>query len=420
MNEKTERLYIKRIYLLLIAFISLNQYLESFLSSTIIRTMELGCLVGILFHLHKLSRNHKLIKLSPPLKSLCICLFIISFGIIIRGNWPNSIKDILLIIISPSQVMAFILPFIILPLPNSRHLTTILKCFYWGAILVIPIWLLNSDQLIQPNSFSGETIGAFLPFFAAFLLGFLPLFSKKKRIIIIAIWGCYFILMLLNARRNVSFSLCLYGIFSFCISNYEKIKKSKLMLFPITAVILLLSAIITINSDSITQDIFQNMSKRINEDTRSGVEKLFFTDFINSPIEDWIVGRGMDGSYKQETLNTETGEISTTRNVIETGYLHMILKGGILYALTIIIIIIFAMKKVRKNRYNIFIFLILASYLVDNYTTNPISLFSVRSIIFWFCISILTQDKFNNLNNKRDENIVVNKHSMRVCSQIQQ
>lgn len=418
MNDKTERSYIKRIYLLLIVFISLNQYLEEFLPSTIIRAMELCCLIGVLFYEYKLSLHHRLISLPSPLKLFYICLLIISLGIIIRGNWPNSIKDILLTIISPSQVMAFILPFIILPLPNSKHLMTILKCFYFGAILVIPIWLLNSNQLIQVNNFSGETIGAFLPFFAAFLLGFLPLFSKKKRIIIVAIWGCYFILMLLNARRNVSFSLCLYGIFFICISNYEKIKKSKLMLFPITAVILLLSAIITINSDSITQDIFQNMSKRINEDTRSGVEKLFFTDFINSPIEDWIVGRGMDGGYKQETLNTETGEISTTRNVIETGYLHMILKGGVLYALTIIAIIFFALKRVKRNRYYIFIFLVLASYLIDNYTTNPISLFSVRSIIFWLCISILTQNKVNNLNNKRDENIMVNKHSMRIHSQI--
>lgn len=416
MNDKTEKLYIKRIYLLLIIFISLNQYISELFPSTIIRIMELCCLIGALFYKYKLSLYHRLISLPSPLKLFYISLLIISLGIIARGNWPNNIKDILLTIISPSQVIAFILPFIILPLPNSKHLVTILKCFYFGAILVIPIWILNSNQLIQPNSFQGESIGAFLPFFAAFLLGFLPLFSKKKRIIIVAIWGCYFILMLLNARRNVSFSLCLYSIFFICISSYEKIKKDKLILFPITAVILLFSAITTLNLDSITQDIFSNMSKRINEDTRSGVEKLFFADFINSPIEDWIVGRGMNGGYEQEILNTETGEISTTRNVIETGYLHMILKGGILYALTIIAIIFFALKRVHKNRYQIFIFLVLASYLIDNYTTNPISLFSVRSIIFWFCISILIQNKVNNLNNKRDENIMVNKHSMRIYS----
>lgn len=416
MNDKTERLYIKRIYLLLIAFISLNQYLVEFLPSTIIRTMELCCLIGVLFYEYKLSLHHRLISLPSPLKLFYIALLIISLGIIIRSNWPNNIKDILLTIISPSQVMAFILPFIILPLPNSKHIMTILRCFYFGAILVIPIWILNSNQLIQADSFGGERIGAFLPFFAAFLLGFLPLFPQKKRFIIVVIWGCYLFLMLLNARRNVSFSLCLYGLFFFCISNYEKIKKSKLMLFPITAVVLLLSAIITINLDSITQDIFPNMYKRINEDTRSGVEKLFVADFINSPIEDWIAGRGMDGGYKQETLNEETGEISAIRNVIETGYLHMILKGGILYVLTIIAIIFFALKRVKRNRYCIFIFLILASYLIDNYTTNPISLFSVRSIIFWFCISILTQNKVNNLNNKRDENIMVNKHSMRIYS----
>ena len=121
-------------------------------------------------------------------------------------------------------------------------------------------------------------------------------------------------------------------------------------------------------------------------------EELFFADFANSPITDWIFGRGMDGGYYQITIDAETGEISDNRTAIETGYLNMILKGGMVYDVVIILIMLLAVRRGygRKNRTCSFLATILLTYFIDLYTTNPVCAFSVRSILFWFCISVLS------------------------------
>ena len=149
-----------------------------------------------------------------------------------------------------------------------------------------------------------------------------------------------------------------------------------------------------INWDNLTQNTFKSMSQRAKEDTRSGVEEFFFADFLTSPIEDWIWGRGMDGGYYQEMFDSETGEINTNRTAIETGYLYMILKGGI-------------------NKRTRYIGLILATYLIDSYTTIPICILTPRAILFWFCVSYIlknnpikrydTINRFNKQNNKTSQ-----------------
>lgn len=412
MNEITERRHIKKIYLLLISYCILDSYLNPIMPTTIIRFCELSCIVMAIHHEYKLYKSHRLSYPHGFAKILYVLLFLISISIVIRGNWSGNIKNILLVAISPSLMMAYLIPFIIIPLPNEKHLNTILQCFYIGSLLTIPIWIINSHQLVQ-ELFYGEAIGKYLPFFSAFLLGFLPLFTKKKKMIIIGIWAFYFLLMMLNARRNVVFSLFLYGFIAFAFLYYNKIKRNASLMIPIVIFLLLSIATVMINWDNLTQNTFKSMSQRAKEDTRSGVEEFFFADFLTSPIEDWIWGRGMDGGYYQEMFDSETGEINTNRTAIETGYLYMILKGGIIYALIITLFIIISSKRGCSNKRTRYIGLILATYLIDSYTTIPICILTPRTILFWFCVSYIlknnpikrydTINRFNKQNNKTSQ-----------------
>lgn len=148
--------------------------------------------------------------------------------------------------------------------------------------------------------------------------------------------------------------------------------------------------------ENLATGMFRDIYSRAGEDSRSGVEELFFLDFINSPETDWIFGRGMDGSYLQEVRNEETGEVSDTRSGIETGYLDMVLKGGLVYDLVIILFMFYALRRtfVRENNSEIkYLGVILLTYFIDMYTTNPVNLYSPRSIIFWFIVSVLIQHK---------------------------
>lgn len=40
--------------------------------------------------------------------------------------------------------------------------------------------------------------------------------------------------------------------------------------------------------------------------------------------------------------------------------------------------------------------MILCTYFIDLYATNPVCIFSVRSIIFWFIVSLLMQENRKN------------------------
>lgn len=390
---KIELKYVKRIYILLFSIILIKPLLSSIITiTTILRSAELLSFLGIFYYEYKLYKGGCLKTISGYEKFLFILLFVVTASIILRGQWPTSPKDFMLHILSTPQ---YLLPFLIIGLPNEKYFKELLNLFFKISLWVIPLWIMNYSDLVQIGTYKAEGIGSSLPFLSAFLLGLSAYFNKKQRNINIIIWAIYFMLMMLNARRNVSFTLLLYAVIAYIFTSLSSIKKNVAKTVIIFLFSILTGLILLLNLDTLTSGVFNNMANRVNEDTRSGVEELFFADFSNAPISDWIFGRGMDGGYYQPTKNEETGEIADNRTVIETGYLNMMLKGGIIYDATIILIMLLAIKRgfTKHNSINKYISIILLTYFIDLYTTNPVCAFSVRSILFWFCISILLNEQ---------------------------
>lgn len=360
--------------------------------TTILRSMELLCYIGIFFYKFKLYRNNSLRHLYGYEKFLYVILLLISIEIIVRGDWPTLPKDITLHILG---TQTYILPFIIITLPNKKYFSDIIKLFFKISLFVIPLWIINASELVQVGTYKAESIGILLPFLSAFILGLGTYLNSRQRKINFAIWVIYFILMMLNARRNVSFSLLLYAFIAYMFVSYSSLKKNmaKSILIALFSILALL--ILMLNLDSLASGIFSNMAGRLNDDSRSGVTELFFADFATSPVSDWIFGRGMDGGYYQVETNEETGEISDNRQIIETGYLQLMMKGGIVYDVIIILFMFTAIVSgfKRHNKTISYVTAILMTYFIDLYTTNPVCSFSVRSILFWFCISILLNYK---------------------------
>ena len=372
--------------------ILLNPLLSKFVSNTtILRSIEIVCYAGILFYEYKLYRNNSLRSFHSYEKWLYILLLLISASIVVRGDWPNSPKDFALHILATPK---YLLPFIIVSLPNTKYFIQIILLFYKISLWVIPLWIINITELIQIGTSRGESIGSLLPFISAFLLGFVGFFSKRQRILNIIIWAVFFLLMMLNARRNVAFSLLLYAFIAYIFSIIANMKKNIVKSVLIMLISVLIGLFLVLKMDTLSSGLFKNMSNRFYEDTRSGVEELFFADFANAPITDWIFGRGMDGGYYQIIVNEETGDINDNRTAIETGYLNMMLKGGLVYDVVIVLIMLLAIKRgySKRNRMCLFLTTILLTYFIDLYTTNPVCAFSVRSILFWFCISVLSRN----------------------------
>lgn len=371
--------------------ILINPLLSMFVPvTTILRSMELLCYIGIFFYLNKLRKHGNLRHLDLYEQFLYIMLLFITVGILVRGEWPNTPKDFALhLLVTPT----YLLPFIIVLLPNVRHFDYIVHLFFRVSLWVVPIWLLNLSSLVQV-SYKAESIGVALPFLSAFLLGINNRFTKRQQWISLIIWAIYFFLMMLNARRNTSFTLLLYAFIAYMFSVFGSIKRHKLKAIFLILIFIISGLVLSLNFESLASGLFKNLADRAMEDTRSGVEELFFADFSKASETDWIFGRGMDGGYYQITTNEETGEINDNRTAIETGYLNMVLKGGLVYDVVVILIMLLAIKRGygKKNRMYSFLATILLTYFIDLYTTNPVCTFSVRSILFWLCISILSDN----------------------------
>lgn len=391
-----ERKLVLRIYICLIGLIIINPLFKSFISNTtFLNTCELFCLIIAIYSEWKLFSKKMLILPKGITGLLFFLLCAIMIGIIVRGDWQGlGLKDFMLKVLVKSK--GWLLPMLLIPLPNRRYFKDIIRIFFKSSLIIFPLWFLCRSELVQAGTYKGEHVGVFLGFFSAFLLGLPKFFTKKQKYITVLIWAIYFLLMLLNARRNASLTLAIYAFIAYVFSILNNIKKHPLKYSIICNFSVIAILFIYLNSANLASGIFRNLANRATEDTRSGVEELFFMDFAKSPVEDWIFGRGMDGGYYQIVKNEETGEINDSRQGIETGYLTMMLKGGLLYDFVVVLLMIVVLCGTfrKENDKTIkYIAVILITYFLDMYTTNPVVDYGVRSILFWFIISVLIQNK---------------------------
>ncbi len=228
--------------------------------------------------------------------------------------------------------LSYLIPFItFLGLPNLS-LKSILKfsIFYGliGIVLVLinyhtifsipPIWDFDKYQmhlvLISfPLTFllSGSCLILFffiikssykiLAFLCIFLSILIPLIAGRR--------GAVIMIIIL-----IFFSIYLY---IFQVKRGSKILKILLILLAISAA----GTIFYVYSDSAFSLFLSRMEEGTN--SRAGIEKYFFDSFKDKPW-DWLIGRGINGTYHSPYIEMQN------RNVIETGYLQLILSGGVI------------------------------------------------------------------------------------------
>ena len=396
LNKTKEKRYVLGIYSLSIITILSKPLMNVFFRTNVYLWINLICYFIIAYYFYRLYSNHSLCKLTAKLWG---GLIVSIASMLWRAEWPTDIQYLIFSIITADGVINYIQPLLFLFLPAIKYKKDILRIFFFGAIMTIPLWIFSPEPLVQ-DSYKGEFIGIFLPFFAAFLLGLPQYFSKKQFLLIIIIWLVYTILMLLNARRNVSFSLIIYAMIAYIIVNLINIKKHFTRFVFSVLIIIIAGTVVSVYWDSLKSDTFNRISNRINDNTRDVPNELFWLDFSQSSIDEWIIGRGMQGGYYQVIKDEKTGEISDNRQIIETGYLFLLMKGGLLYVIMIVYLMIMAIKRGFKAKEfdNKYIALILCTYFIDFYTTSPLQYFGVRSLLFWFMINyLLTDRKQNNI-----------------------
>ena len=249
----------------------------------------------------------------------------------------------------------------------------------------------------------------------SFLYLYFP-YIKNKRFLSLIIFGTVLMLILvyINGERALFLSI-LFSLFSFIGIKYIK---SKYILKTSIILIIVISCLILIYGLYYKVSIFEVIKLYFSDDNDIAVDSRTFLYFEFSEDffrhNSWLFGKGILGSYYSETMDIamSNGEYSDFKNRIgiETGFLQYILKGGLLYLISYMLLLIFAIFNAFKYSKNDFL-KIAALILAGRFFISTISeypCFDLKNIVVWILIGLCINKKTLNLSNDDVKKIIYN------------
>jgi hypothetical protein len=225
--------------------------------------------------------------------------------------------------------------------------------------------------------------------------------SNKRKLFALALIIMTFLFAMIRARRGLMFMTICILMISYLFYFFS----NKGILINILFSTLLISFLVVYGNNVYNQNssgLFNFFKERKNEDTRTLVEDYFYRDMTT---KDWIIGKGIYGSYYCPGID---GPFTVYRTGIETDYLSIILKGGIIsLGLQLLIIIpaifagLFRSKNLLSKAAGIWILL----YISDMYPA-PVTDFTLNYILVWICVGICYSEKIRNLPDSVIKNVI--------------
>ncbi len=268
--------------------------------------------------------------------------------------------------------------------------------FIFGFIS-IGLWFINRDfvltESIKESDGKGivETIARNFSIPIEVLLITYFYHPKWKKIVA---WGVFFITLFVAVtagRRGLIIMTVAPAVVAYIVYLYKARVKLFVIVGSVAVGIFLMDYGLRIYTEN---DTFRYLRQRGMVDTRGGVEEMFFQDMKTI---DWIIGRGMNGEYWCPGI--EEGTDTGYRIVIETDFLQIILKGGIISLALLLFISIppiflglFRSKNYLTKGAAAWIFLELLNMYPA--TTNT---FSLHYAFFWIAIGMCYSPQIRNL-----------------------
>lgn len=302
-----------------------------------------------------------------------------------------------------SGMFLYFVPFIILFPNDLKHYKKCFKSIIIVSIIYLVLDIYFFNQLISAGDENGklmlEYFAKTLGLSAGFILLTYPYHNKRYIIISSIAILITLILAVIMGRRGLLFITTIILFFTTLIFIYHNRRHS----LSITLIVLIISSALAtqfFKIDFKELSILSYTTERLNEDTRSTVE-LFFYDDMNQT--DWIFGRGMSGlvaapvSLYDDHVPGKPGY----RDGIETDYLKIILKGGVISLVLLLLIAIPAIYYGLFRSHNILskaaaIWVII--WLISLYPSN-VTNFTLSYILVWISIGICYSEKIRNMND---------------------
>ena len=352
---------------------------------------------------------------SNYLKQLFILNLIYSATIVLRGSQydKEALKQMLL------NVVFGILPYfasVVLLLP--RNIAAYKKIFtvllFFGASYLVCVFLFYNtlrdyDRLNLAAQGLVEDLTVMLALPVGFMLICYPYnIANKKDMFGIGKKNAFMIFMFIvtlffaifRARRGLIF-MCLTTFL--CVGMIAILStKKKMLIIILTSLVILIASLFVFSMKD--HHIFNFLIERGEEDTRTGVEVWMYADM--SPT-DWVIGKGIKGQYYCPVVeNVNDAEGAGYRDNIETGYLQIILKGGIISLALLLLMFVpavykglFKSKNVLSKAAALWIFL----WIIYLYPSGGI-VFTMNYVLVWIAVGICYSEKIRNLPDSTIKN----------------
>jgi len=258
------------------------------------------------------------------------------FITVIRG-WSFENKNLTTFLRVPYIFWPFFIPFFVFFDKRLEVIGFLLKCFYNLGVIFLFLAICFPSLLL--NRQSAEIIIFTMVIGSGFLLLNVNYLPNGKINVLLLIISLSILSLIYLARRSGLSLLVGFLFFSFLLNFFNK---SVSLLFKSFPFLLIFIFIIFLNVSNFSLLLTKNLNQRIFQDTRSTVIEMFFADMKN----DFLFGKGMNGTYFcpiGSGLLQDDGMTYTQvdyREVIENGYLQLMLSGGIIHIVLFLLIVL--------------------------------------------------------------------------------
>ncbi|HBC78655.1 MAG TPA: hypothetical protein DEO60_03115 [Bacteroidales bacterium] len=303
-----------------------------------------------------------------------------------------------------SGMFLYLVPFVLL-IPVTP---AFLKKLFFVIVILGMLYLLYDlifiKQLLYPTeNIRSQAITEYFTQHLSLPAGFVLLtfiyHKRKTNLLLLFTLIIAFLLAVIRARRGLMFMS--FSILAFSLLFYQVSNKTKIGIIIISYFFIIIAGFIAIKVyENNRKDTFSLITQRIGQRTRTEVEQYFYRDLRP---QDWIFGKGLNGQYYCPGVNEGSGTITIYRKVIETGYLQVVLNGGLISLILLLIIAVpavikgvFYSKNMLSRASGIWVFL----FLLFMYP-GTLTIFSLNYILVWISIGICYSKEFRKLSDEK-------------------
>lgn len=294
--------------------------------------------------------------------------------------------------------MLYIAPVLLLFSKNLNFYKKTFDAIILFCIIYIFYDLISIQYLISSDQGNGISIDRVETSFdlgisCGFILLTYKYHSNKRKLLALLTILLILFFAIIRARRGLV--IMTSGVILSSYLLYLFYSKKKILVLYFSALIITIGVLYAANIYDIQKSrIFNFIAERGKEDTRTGVELYFYTDMKPT---DWIIGKGINGEYYCPDIDEDAG--TNYRSVIETGYLQIILKGGLISLMLLALITvpaiflgIFHSKNILSKAAGIWVLLALLSLYPATVNT-----FTMRYLLVWISVGICYSNKIRNI-----------------------